>query len=113
MRRVLLTLLLAFAVAAGGLISASAAAACPMLVQVAPHDCCPGDQEPADDGGAPAKGAMDCALMQLCRAAPAVETGTSDLAAPFSGAMTQAAPLIQPAPRLAPLVGVFRPPRPL
>ncbi|MGD9967583.1 MAG: hypothetical protein AB7T59_13760 [Hyphomonadaceae bacterium] len=110
MRRVLLTLFLAFAVAAGGFITVSAAATCPILSQAPAHDCCP-DQGPADDGDAPGKSAMDCALMQLCRAAPAVATEAADPSAPISIVMTEAAPLIQAAPRLASVDGVFRPPR--
>jgi len=113
MRRVLLTLILAFAVAAGGFITVSAAAACPILNQAPAHECCPDDQRPADDGDAPGKSALDCALMQLCRAAPAVAIEAADLAAPIPVVMAEAAQLIPPAPRLAPLDGVFRPPRSL
>ncbi len=61
-RRALLSLLMTFALVAGGLASAGAAFACPMNQPPAAHDCCP-DSQPAR-GGDSGKDVADCPYMQ-------------------------------------------------
>lgn len=114
MRSFWLTLLLAFALVAGGLATAGMAAACPMETAAAAHDCCPDDAppaplEPADDG----KDAGDCAVAQLCRTATilAPEPGPAHPAMIPIAAGDARVRDVLPAP--APLAECWRPPRPL
>ena len=65
MRRVLFTLLMAFAIVAGGFASASAALACPM--QQAAHACCPDEGDPNKDGPASQHDMDRCLGGSACR----------------------------------------------
>jgi hypothetical protein len=73
MRRLWLTLLLAFSLAFGGAASAWAAQDCPYKQNPASaHDCCPDDGPKDRSGDQPSKKQMDCQLGQSCRASIAV-----------------------------------------
>ncbi len=107
-RRGLLSLLIAFALVAGGLASAGTAFACPMQTPAAAHDCCP-DQAPAQDDDS--KG--DCPYMQACRAAPSVLPVVGVVSAPTKFAVAFAPPLSDGVFADAAPAGLFRPPRTL
>ncbi len=108
MHRVWLALLLAFALAAGG-VSSAAAPACPMEQAGAAHDCCPDDQ-PSNDEGSP-QDMEACVMGAACRAAPAVAPTLAPLLLP-SGAVSVSQPTLgEPAPPSGPLQQLFRPPR--
>jgi hypothetical protein len=111
MRRLWLTLMLSFALVAGGLASAGAAFACPSQAPAAAHDCCP-DQGSSNHGNqSDEQGMTACAFMQLCRTAPAVapEAAPVQLAAP---AFVLAAPSGADSVLVAAAAdGLFRPPR--
>ena len=112
MRRLWLTFITAFALAAGGVANASATA-CPMeqgQVAAAPtHDCCP-DNHPADHQ-TPQNHNMDgCLMGAACGAVHAIAPATA------SGLVARTVALKQPlvnevrAPA-GPLQDLFRPPR--
>lgn len=113
-RHALLTLIVAFAMAASGLASASAFD-CPMAAAAAQsasaHDCCP------DEGGdknQPAQQQHDmdgCMMGMACRAAPAVAPTIAPIALPNALILTSAPALSEPANLSGPLQQLFRPPR--
>lgn len=111
-RHVLLTLFVAFAVAASGLASASAFA-CPMAVEAAAatHDCCPdegggGKNEPLEQHD------MDACMMGMaCRIAPAVTPTLAPIAQPVSALLLDAPVMDAPPSTAGPLEELFRPPR--
>jgi len=111
-RHVLLTLLVAFALTASGLVSASAFA-CPMAVEAAAsaHDCCP------DDGGADKnqpqqRHDMDgCMTGMSCRTAPAVAPTFAPIALPNATLRLSQPISSEPANLNGPLQQLFRPPR--
>ena len=74
MRRIWLTLLVAFSLAVGGVASASAAQNCPFKSATpAKHDCCPDDaMQKASDSSHHSKKPADCQLGQACRGSAAV-----------------------------------------
>jgi hypothetical protein len=115
MRRIWLTLLTAFALAASGVSTAIAAEDCPMMQTAAvdaEHDCCP------DEGGAeqnqPEQQQHDmdgCTMGMACRTAPAVAPTLAPIA--FSNAtILMSQPILsEPAKLSGPLQKLFRPPR--
>jgi len=113
-RQVLLTLLLAFAMTASGLASASAVD-CPMMAaaeaQASAHDCCP------DEGGdknQPAQQQHDmdgCMMGMACRTAPAVTPSVAPIALRNALILTSAPALSEPANVSGPHQQLFRPPR--
>lgn len=114
MRRLWLTFLTVFALAASGLASAMAAEACPMLQAAAAegqHDCCP------DEGGAPQNQPnqqhdMDgCMMGMACRTAPAVAPSLAPIALTDTAILLSGAVTRQPAELSGPLQQLFRPPR--
>jgi hypothetical protein len=112
MRRLWLTLLTAFALAASGLSSAFAAQDCAMR-QAAPvvsaHDCCPQGQS---DDRQPQTQKMDgCMIGMACRSAPAIAPTLEPIRL-SSVAIFLSQPLLgEPAPPSGPLQELFRPPR--
>jgi hypothetical protein len=113
MRRFWLTILMAFALTAGGYANAVAAQACPMEAPAASaHDCCPDDNKsrdvPADHSE---KGMAGCVMGQACRTAPAVTPTLAPIQ--LSSVTIQVSPpvLVNPAPARAPLSQHWRPPR--
>lgn len=115
MRHLLLTLLVAFAVGASGLASASVAVACPMEAPqvTTAHDCCPDDGagDNKNGGGEQDRSMTDCPFMQLCRTAPAVAPTDAPARPPIQYA-NLAMPALGPRPlTAAPQDGLFRPPR--
>lgn len=113
-RHVLLTLLLAFALAANGLVSASAFA-CPMAVEAAAaaHDCCP-DDDSGDKNQPQQQHDMDgCMMGMSCRTAPAVAPTFAPIALPNATIRLSQPISREPANLSGPLQQLFRPPRTL
>jgi hypothetical protein len=120
MRRLWLTFLTAFALAASGVSSAMAMQDCPMqaemaqaaAAQAAPaHDCCP-DQNKLDDGQGQQQHDMDGCLMGMaCRAAPAMAPSVAPIVLPAATLVLDAPILTVPAAARGPLQELFRPPR--
>jgi hypothetical protein len=109
MRRVLFTMLLAFALGAGGVANAAATLACPMQTGAsAAHDCC-------DENGAPAQQddnkMAGCFVGMACRTAPALTSVPAPIAAPLAALPAGYIELSQLAPASGPLQDLFRPPR--
>jgi hypothetical protein len=116
MRRALLTVLTALALAFGGFANVAASAMCPMQTEgrAAPaqgHDCCPDDMRPPAQGDHSSKKTMDCPLMQFCRAAPSVAPENPGLNAPLRVSLTERIPAAESKIAFAAPEGVFRPPR--
>lgn len=112
MRRVWLTILLAFALTASGVANAMAAQDCPMqaAATAAMHDCCPEDQQPSNPGQDPNE--MDGCLMGMaCRAAPAVAPALAPIALPLVSVRLTQPVASEPAQPSGPLQQLFRPPR--
>lgn len=113
MRRILLTLLLAFSLAFSATASAWAAQACPYkqaAMSAAAHDCCPDRQtkpEPIDHHGT----TMDCQLGQSCRASYAVEPIVPALTVVRVEIVEPAMLRDQQAPPQSVPSGLWRPPR--
>jgi hypothetical protein len=112
-RLVLLTLLLSFALVAGGLASAGAAFACPMATPTAAaHDCCPDDgSNDKDQGNGGEQSIMDCPFMQLCRTGPVIAPTVEPVRVAAMTPIVLDAPRAMSAPVSAPDDGLFRPPR--
>jgi hypothetical protein len=113
MRRLWLTLLLAFSLAFGGVASAWAAQDCPYNKAAAGmHACCPdGQMQQKSNSGHPAKKAADCTVGQACRAAIAVAPTLPTLKV---AAISPADPVIgmsDAGHRLPPSFSFWRPPR--
>lgn len=115
MRRLWLTFLTAFALAASGFSAAMAAEDCPMMqaaaVQAA-HDCCP------DEGGAdknqPQRQQHDmdgCMMGMSCRTAPAVAPTLAPVALSNATILMAQPVASEPAELSGPLQQLFRPPR--
>lgn len=111
MRRVWLTVLMAFALAASGVVNAAAAPSCPMQVSAgspSQHDCC-------DENGAPSKSGSDkmssCMEGMACRSAPTVAPVLAPLLAPSATVRVSQPILGEPAAPSGPLQQLFRPPR--
>jgi hypothetical protein len=114
MRRALLTVLTALALAFGGLANVAASAMCPMQTEgraAQEHDCCPDDMRPPEQGDQSSKKMMDCPLMQFCRAAPSVAPENPGVKAPLRISLTERIPLAESKVAFAAPEGVFRPPR--
>jgi hypothetical protein len=114
MRRFWLTLLTAFALAAGGISTAMAAEACPMLEAAAvqtQHDCCP-DEGGADKNQPTQQHDMDgCMMGMACRTAPAVAPSVAPISLPNATILTSVPVAHEPANLSGPLQQLFRPPR--
>lgn len=113
MRHVLLTLLIAFALAASGPASASAFA-CPMAVEAAAaaHDCCPdmgsGHQSQPKQQQHDMNG---CLMGMACRTAPAMAPTLAPIALANATILMAQPILSEPAAPSGPLQQLFRPPR--
>lgn len=107
MRRLWLTLLLAFSLAASGFAGAAMASDCPMQA-AAQHDCYPDGGSPDD----PIQTDLDgCMAGMACRSAPAV-TPSLALIRLSARPMRVVEPVVgEPAPPSGPLQDLFRPPR--
>ncbi len=113
MRRFWLTILMAFALVAGGYANALAAQACPMEAPAAAsHDCCPdGDRSqdvPADQNQ---KGMAGCVMGQACRTAPALTPTLAPIRLASVVIPVSQPVVVNPAPARAPLSKHWRPPR--
>lgn len=112
MRRIWLSLLTAFALAASG-VSASAAQACPMqqaMAAQAQHDCCP--DENGDQNQSQQQHDMDgCMMGMSCRTAPAVAPTFAPIALPNATLRLSQPIWSEPANLNGPLQQLFRPPR--
>lgn len=116
MRRIWLTLLTAFALAASG---ASPAMACPMdavasaaFAQASAHDCCPDGDRSDRRQGKQTQDQMDGCLMGMaCRTAPAVAPTLAPIAQPNATIPMSAPAMSEPANLSGPLQELFRPPR--
>ncbi len=118
MRRLWLTILMAFALTLGGYANALAAQACPMeapreAAAVASHDCCPDDE--TSQGGAPTeqsqKGMAGCVMGQACRTAPALTPSLAPIRLSSVTIPVSQPIVVNPAPARAPLSKHWRPPR--
>ncbi len=112
MRRVWLTILLAFALTASGVANAMAAQDCPMqaAATAAMHDCCPEDQRPSDPGQD--QHDMDgCMMGMACRAGPVVAPSVAPIRLPTAAVSVSEPILSEPAKPSGPLQQLFRPPR--
>ena len=114
MRRLWLTFLTAFALAASSVATAMAAEACPMLQSAAvqmQHACCP-DEGGSDRNQPVQKHDMDgCMMGMACRTAPAVAPTFAPISLP-NGTILMAVPTLrEPAELSGPLQQLFRPPR--
>ncbi len=114
MRRLWLTFLTVFALAAGGNSTAMAAEACPMLQAAAAqaqHDCCP-DEGGADQNQPQQQHDMDgCMMGMSCRTAPAVAPTLAPIALSNATILMSRPTLSEPAKLSGPLQELFRPPR--
>jgi hypothetical protein len=111
-RQFLLTLLVAFALAANGLVSASAFA-CPMAAETAAsaHDCCP-DEAGGEQNQPSQQHDMDSCMMGMaCRSAAAVAPTFAPIALSNATILVSAPVLSEPANLSGPLQQLFRPPR--
>lgn len=112
MRRIWLSLLTAFALAASG-VSASATEACPMLQAMevqAQHDCCP--DQGGDKNQPLEQHDMDgCMMGMSCRSAPAVAPTFAPISLPNAAILMSRAIVSEPAKLSGPLQQLFRPPR--
>lgn len=112
MHHVLLTLLVAFALSASGLASASEFA-CPMAAEaaVSAHDCCP-DEGGGDKNQPQQQHDMDgCMMGMVCRTAPAVAPTSAPISLPNATIIMSAPVAREPANLGGPLQQLFRPPR--
>lgn len=113
MRRIWLSLLLAFSLAIGGVANASAAQNCPFKsASAAAHDCCPGGaMKKMTDTGHHSKKPVDCQLGQACRASVAVAASLPVLKSTLIEEPSPApvAANAQPAPTIS--FAFWRPPR--
>lgn len=114
MRRLWLTFLTAFALAASGVSAAMAAEACPMLQAAAvqaQHDCCP-DEGSADQNRPQQQHDMDgCMTGMACRTAPAVPPTLAPIAL-SNATILMWRPIVSERAKLSgPLQQLFRPPR--
>lgn len=113
MRRIWLTLLIAFSLAVGGVASASAAQNCPFRsAPAATHDCCPDNaMKKATDTDHHSKKTSDCLLGQACRASVAVAANLPVLKSTLVEGASPApvASVAQPAPTVS--FAFWRPPR--
>ncbi|HCK85001.1 MAG TPA: hypothetical protein DHW63_10940 [Hyphomonadaceae bacterium] len=110
MRRVWLTILIAFAVAASGVASATAAQDCPMRAAATAHDCC------LDNNGAdqdhPQQHKMDGCLMGMaCRTTPAVTPTLEPVRLTLTMISSSQPIMSDVAKPSGPLEELFRPPR--
>lgn len=114
MRRLWLTFLTAFALAASGISTAVAAEACPMLQAAAAqveHDCCP-DEGRADQNQPQQQHDMDgCMMGMACRTAPAVAPTLAPIALSNATILMSQPLMSEPAKASGPLQQLFRPPR--
>ena len=114
MRRLWLTFLTAFALAASGFSTALAAEACPMLQAAAvqaQHDCCP-DEGGGDKNQPTQQHDMDgCMMGMACRTAPAVAPSVAPIALSNATILASAPVASEPANLSGPLQQLFRPPR--
>lgn len=112
MRRVWLTIFLAFALTASGVANAMAAQDCPMraVATAAMHDCCPEDQRPSDPGQD--QHDMDgCMMGMACRAGAIVTPPVAPFRLP-TATVSVSEPIVgEPATPSGPLQELFRPPR--
>ncbi len=112
MRRVWLTLLLAFPLTASGVASAMAAQDCPMqaAANAAMHDCCPENHQPPD-GGQDQHEMDGCLMGMACRAGPVVAPPVAPIRLP-TAAVSVSEPIFGvPVMPSGPLQDLFRPPR--
>jgi len=114
MRRLWLTFLTAFALAASGISTAIAAEDCPMMQAAAAqaqHDCCP-DEGGADKNQPLEQHDMDgCTMGMACRTAPAVAPSVAPIALTNATILMSAPRVSEPAKLSGPLQQLFRPPR--
>lgn len=112
MRRVWLTILLAFALTASGVASAMAAQDCPMqsMAAMAAHDCCPEDQRPSGPGQ-DQHDMDDCMMGMACRAGPVAAPSVAPIRLPTAMVSVAEPSLAEPATPSGPLQELFRPPR--
>lgn len=113
MRRPWLTLLTAFALAASGFSSATAAEACPMMqaaTAATAHDCCP-DQGGQKDQPQQQHDMDGCQMGMACRTAPAVAPTLAPIALSNATIRMSAPVASEPAKLSGPLQELFRPPR--
>ena len=114
MRRLLLTFLTAFALAASGISAAMAAEDCPMMQAAAAeaeHDCCP-DEGGGDKNQPQQQHDMDdCTMGMACRTAPAVAPTLAPIAHSNATILMSQPVLSEPAKASGPLHQLFRPPR--
>lgn len=112
MRRLWLTLLTAFALAASGVAAATADEGCPMQqTAAAQHDCCPdqgGDQKDQPQQQHDMDG---CMMGMACRTAPAVAPTLAPIALSNATILMSQPMLSEPAKPSGPLQQLFRPPR--
>ncbi len=115
MRRLWLTFLTVFALAASGLASAMAAEACPMMQATAAqaeHDCCPDEGGASKDQPQQQQHDMDgCMMGMACRTAPAVTPSPAPIALPNMAILLSGSVMREPAELSGPLQQLFRPPR--
>lgn len=114
MRRLWLTFLTAFALAASGVSAAMAAEACPMpqaAAAQAQHDCCP-DEGGADKNQPQQQHDVDgCMMGMACRTAPAVAPTLAPVALSNATILMLRPILSEPAKPSGPVQQLFRPPR--
>lgn len=114
MRRLWLSFLTAFALAASGISAAAAAQACPMLQAAAAqaaHDCCP-DEAGGEQNQPQQQRDMDgCMMGMACRIAPAVAPTLAPIALSNATILMSQPVLSEPANLSGPLQQLFRPPR--
>lgn len=112
MRRIWLTLLVAFSLTVGGVASAWAAQACPYKQAAAAgsHDCCP-DQKPEPQPSDHHGKSLDCQLGQSCRTAQAVEPLQPVLTIARAEVVVALSPRNQQPAPTAISSGLWRPPR--
>ena len=112
MRRIWLTVLLAFSLAITGAANAWAAQACPYKAMPAMHDCCPDEgqakQPPVDHGS---KKAPDCHVGQVCRASVAVAPSLPSVKVAAVQPVSRALELADAGEQPSPMFAFWRPPR--
>ncbi|WP_135209755.1 hypothetical protein [Vitreimonas flagellata] len=112
MRRVWITILVAFALTASGVANAMAAQDCPMqsAAGAAVHDCCPENQQPSK----PDQDQHDmdgCLMGMACRAGPVAGPFVAPVRLPIAVISVSEPIISEPAAPSGPLQQLFRPPR--